>query len=156
MTKFKVFLIAFCAMFAAVCIASAAEAKVTITVENNTNDTLYLAFRWSGSDSSNDRRDAWYNVPAGITRTITFNIEYTLTAESFGYFAHTRSREGGKYFGGKESDGMGVFIHLNGPFAGRPDDPMPGGEKVWFKPLKLQEVKTSKGLNGVGHIVLNP
>jgi hypothetical protein len=135
MKKFKAFFIPFCLMFVAVCIASAAEAKVTITVENNRDHNLYLAFRWLGFDSPDDRRAGWYKVAPGATRTITFDIEYTLTAGGFGYFAEGLGK--GKYIGGTKSDGMGVIIHTTKSFGGHPEDPIPGGKKVWFKPLEL-------------------
>jgi hypothetical protein len=153
MKIFKAFFIAFCMIFVAVCIisvSSVSEAKVSITVKNTTNKKVYLAFRWRGFDMPDDRRDGWYGVPAGETKTFTFkNIVYVFTADSFGYYAEG----GGKVWAGKSSDGLGVIIHPTKNFEGHPEDRISGGKKVYFKPLSLKETGNTRE-DATGSIVL--
>jgi hypothetical protein len=152
MKKFKAFSIVFCAIFAAVCIAAVSEAAVKITVKNNRNHKMYLAFRWRGFDQPDDRRSGWYEVLAGQTKTLTFeDVVYVFTTDGFGYYAEG----GGKVWAGTSSDGFGVIIHSTKAFKGHPDDPISDGKKVYFKPLSLKQTDESRE-NGSATLTFNP
>jgi hypothetical protein len=144
MKKFNVFFTAFCVIFAALCIASASEAKVTITVNNNRSYSLKMAFRWSGFDLPDDRRSGWFTVPANTTKKFTIDVAYALTADSFGYYA----TGGGKVWQGKSGD-LAVIIHPTKNFSGHPDTKISGGKKVYFRRVKL------KGSEETGRGTLN-
>jgi uncharacterized membrane protein len=152
MKKFKAFFTVFSMIFAAVCIVSVseAEARVTIGVQNTTKDKVYLAFRWSGFDMPDDRRQGWFVVQAGKFEAFTFeDVVYGLTADDFGYYAEG----GGKVWAGKSSDKhMGVIIHSTKSFKGHPDAPISGGKKVYFKRLSLKQLGDTE--HAMGTIVI--
>lgn len=130
------------------------ESAITITINNNRPHALFMAFRWSGFDLPYDRRSGWYNVKAQSSRTITFkNAVYPLTAEDFGYYA----KGGGLVWSGKEDveNPMAVIINPKKAFGGHPEDPVEGGEKVYFRPVKLRRIQGSD-TDGEGALTFNP
>jgi hypothetical protein len=122
-----------------VCVASTSDAIVKITIKNNRNHDLSLAFRWLGLSGFNEeaKRSGWYGVKAGESRTITFeDAEWYLTGGEFGYYA----TGGGKVWAGKSSDEdpLKVIIHPKGKFDGHPDAPIKGGKVVYFRHVNLK------------------
>jgi hypothetical protein len=111
---------------------------------------VYLAFCWG--DMPDDQRQGWYTVAPGKFEAFTLkNAVYNLTAQDFGYYA----TGGGKVWAGKASDTrtLSVIINPHKPFAGRRNDPIAGGQKVYFKRLTLKE-SDSSGENAYGSFVL--
>ena len=153
MKQFKIFAPLLFALLLVVCFAAVSDAAVKITVKNNRDHTLSLAFRWSGLDWENDRRFGWRNVKAGETKTFTFeDAIYVMTSESFGYYA----QGGKKVWAGKASDEyMGVIINPKSAFGGHPDDPINGGKKVYFRRVNLKETGNSR-VDGSATLTFNP
>jgi hypothetical protein len=154
MKKFRAFFTAFCVISAVVCFSAVSEAAVKITVKNNRDHGLSLAFRWSGFDMPDDRRSGWYAVPSGESKTFTFkDVVYYLTVQDIGYYA----TGGGKVWAGKSSDErpLGVIIHPKNKFGGHPDDPIDGGKKVYFRHISLKQTDKARE-NGSATITFNP
>jgi hypothetical protein len=108
-----------------------------------------LAFCWANFDD--DSRSGWYVVPAGQFKTFTLKaVVYHLTRLDFGYYA----KGGGKVWAGKASDdrALNVIINPRKAFAGRRNDPISGGQKVYFKHLTLKE--NDSGEHGYATITL--
>jgi hypothetical protein len=154
MNNFRKFVFVFCVFAASLIFASSSSAAVTITIQNNRDHNLSLAFRWAGFDTPDDRRIGWYNVKAGESKTFTFkDAEYALTAQDFGYYA----TGGGKVWKGKADDErpLPVIIHPKQAFKGSPDDPIDGGRKVYFRHIKLKETSDDRE-NGSATLTFNP
>ena len=125
-----------------------------ITVKNNRDHNLSLAFRWAGFDLPDDRRSGWYIVPSGESKTFTFkDAYYPMTAEGFGYYA----TGGEKVWAGKSGDEhMAVIIHPKNKFSGHPDDPISGGKKVVFRRVALKETDDGTRENATATLTFNP
>jgi hypothetical protein len=130
--KFSLALFLAMAVFIA---APRAEAEIKVTIKNNRSHSMSFAFCWAGFDTPDDRRSGWYNVNAGETRTITLkDAVYALTAQGFGYYA----KGGGGVWSGRTNDERRlVIIHPTSAFSGHPDNPISGGERVYFRYIKL-------------------
>ena len=138
MKQFKVLVPLFLALLLVVCVAAASDAAVSVTVKNNRSQALSIAFRSSGFDGPDDRRSGWHNVPAGTSKTFTFKeVSHTMTVSDFGYYA----KSGKDVWAGKSSDErpLPVIINPKGNFSGHPEDPISGGQKVFFRHATLKE-----------------
>jgi hypothetical protein len=113
---------------------------------------MSFAFCWAGFDTPDDRRSGWYIVNAGATRTITLkDAVYALTAQEFGYYA----KGGGSAWSGRANEGRRlVIIHPTNAFSGHPDNPIAGGERVYFRYIKLTAAANRE--NGSATLTFNP
>jgi hypothetical protein len=154
MKNFKKFALAVCVFTVASCFSAKADAVIKITVKNNRDHNLSLAFRWAGFDTPDDKRSGWHTVKAGESRTITFkDAVYALTAQDFGYYA----TGGGKVWQGSANDERPnpVIIHPKNKFDGHPEDPISGGKQVYFRHVKLKQTDDSRE-NGSAALTFNP
>lgn len=152
MKKFGLFIFLICALTGP--FVTQSDAAIKITVKNNRNHTLTLAFRWAGFDSPDDRRSGWYSVKAGESKTITLKkATYALTAQDFGYYA----TGGGKVWKGSAKDKrpLKTVIHPKKAFSGHPEDPINGGVTVYFRHIKLKETGNTRE-DGSATLTFNP
>jgi hypothetical protein len=135
--------------------SATAAAAIKVTIRNNRNHTISVAFRWSGFDTYDDRRAGWYVVKAGGTKTVNFaSAAYALTAQDFGYYAYG----GGKVWSGKNTDSrpLPVIIHPKNKFGGHPNGSINGGKRVYFRRMNLKETPGSGRENATATLTFNP
>ncbi len=136
---------------------SSAEAKVRLTVHNQSAKNVSLAFCWSGFDYDQNERRGWFTVNAGESKLIVLPPVYALTANGFGFYAKGAEGtwEGDIEEGGvEEGNELKVVIHPTASFRGHPEAPIEGGETVTFRPIKL--TGSEDNMDGSATITLKP
>ena len=154
MKNFRKFVLFFCVFAAALSFTESSCAAVKITIQNNRDHNLSLAFRWAGFDTPDDRRSGWYTVKSGESKTFNFeDAVYALTEQDFGFYA----TGGGKTWRGSPEDErpLPVIIHPKQAFQGGPDDPVDGGKKVFFRHINLKETGNDRK-DGSATLTFNP
>ena len=126
---------------------SQANAEIKITIKNNKSHNLSFAFRWLGFDMPDDKVKGWYSVPAGQTKTFTFDVAYALTASGFGYYA----QGGGKTWRGD----LEGWIHPKSKFSGNLHEMPSGMKKVGYRVIKLRQTSDDR-VNGAATITFGP
>ena len=140
--------------------ASPLRAEVKITVTNNYDFDLMIAFCWMNQDDWD--RDGWRRVGAGETKTFALGAAFHFAQSSMGYYA----KGGGLEWKGdpaKKTAVTDVWIHptedFTGSFSGyeefEEEDKVPGGTKVFFRRINI--VPSSRdAFHGKGSLVFGP